>query len=943
MEIRPLPSPPNRTQGRARDLRKPRFSGLLGALLVASVACGDDDSVGPDAGGGFDDHTVGRVVDAAQFFELAQVSGTRAALKFIVTEFPSEATRDLRFMDSAFYTLHDEWYWFRLLNGEPIPGDTVAPYPGRFTSIAEIYGWAQGETTLPLDLQFVGDGRLYSPRFYRLSLSTPRSLGLGGMIHVAARTQPEPREEIWAFQVEFSDRLTHPDLVIFFEALEARLPADIARKLVFVTRSPWQETLAEEMRAQGLRYHDRVIRYEDLSVAGEVEVYNSGLTAGRVRFSEHGESLEQSAATDILVMGVIPDYLPPAAGLITSVPQTPLAHVNVLAKNRGIPNAYLGGAFDDLELSQLAYYRAPAIVEAKAPDTLRVVGIEESQYATWLSLRNKPFASLPPVPLEGAPESIDLSLHGLEDMDELRPLIGGKSAGFLALLSTDTVRAPHRPLALTIRPYVEHLIPMARALRLMLELPEFRAKPRVRYLFLEGQVRYDRRFTSADDRALRDAVLSGHPETTEIGQLLAQGGVAEVIEARALRPETKARLEATLAQHFSALDLRQGLRFRSSSTVEDIEGFNGAGLYDSNTGFFAPELQPDPNDHKKTLEWALKKTWASYWRFEAFEERQLENIDHLSGAMGVTVHPRFDDDKELANAVVTISRLPESSADELVLEVNVQVGPESVANPTAGILPEVDRVRRPRGQSSLVIERLRASTLVPAGNLILSDDELRAIFSDTEAVLAGWLAEKNRGLPGPWRVSTLTLDLELKKVAAGWPMYRSGEVAPEGLVLKQARPLEPGLRLVPDAVRAEAFPRDLLARASRVERRVCAAGDHALTVWTAFTDPLAEPDFGHAETPFVAGVYVAGPELSLEATHLDFGVQAVSPKSASALFELQLAGEGALRALSFREGVTLSVTTSSSTLERSAGVCDRTVELATPEDFLRSLLEARAR
>lgn len=940
MEIRALLDTSASTLPRARDLRNPRSSWVLIGLLAASAACGDGDATGPDAGGGFDDHTVGRV-DHAQFFELAQVSGGRAALKFVVSEFQSAEGRDLRFMDSSFYTLHDEWYWFRLLNGETIPGDAVTPYPGRFASIAEIYGWAQEQSILPLDLQFVGDGRLYSPRFYRIALTAPRQLGLGGMIHVAARTDPEPREEIWAFQVEFSDRISHPELVIFFELLEARLPADIAAKLVFVTRSPWQEALAQEMRAGQLRYHDRVIRYEDLSVAGEVEVYNPGLTAGRVRFSERGDDLEQSSSTDVLVMGVIPDYLPPAAGLITSAPQTPLAHVNVLAKNRGIPNAYLGGALDDLELSQLAYYRAPAIIEARTPDVLRVVGIEEAQYSTWLSLRTKPFTSLPPVPLDDAPELVDLSQHGLEDMDELRPLIGGKSAGFLALLAAESVRAPHRPLALTIRPYVEHLVPLARALRLMLELPEFRARPQVRYLFLEGQTRYDRRFGSAADRALRDAVLAGHPPTTEVGQLLAQGGVAAAIEARPLRPETKARLEAALTQHFSALDPRQGLRFRSSSTVEDIEGFNGAGLYDSNTGFFAPELQPDPSDHHKTLEWALKKTWASYWRFEAFEERVLENIDHLSGAMGVTVHPRFDDDKELANAVVTISRLPEASADELLLEVNVQAGPESVANPTGGILPEVDRVRLPRGAPELVIERVRASTLVPPGTLILSDEELRAIFADTASVLAGWLAEKNRGLPAPWRVSTLTLDLELKKVAAGWPQYRSGEVAPEGLVLKQARPLEPGLRLVPESVRDEPFPRDLLARASRVEKRVCAAGDHSLTVWTALTDRLAEPDFGYVEHPFVAAVYLDGPELTYAGHHLDFRVEAVSPRSASAPFDLQLAGAGALRALSLREGASLNVTTSSGALEREVSVCDRTVELATPEDYLRSLLEAR--
>ena len=47
------------------------------------------------------------------------------------------------------------------------------------------------------------------------------------------------------------------------------------------------------------------------------------------------------------------------------------------------------------------------------------------------------------------------------------------------------------------------------------------------------------------------------------------------------------------------------LRFRSSSSVEDIEGFNGAGLYTSYTGYLHPELLKDVKDHDATIERAL--------------------------------------------------------------------------------------------------------------------------------------------------------------------------------------------------------------------------------------------------------------------------------------------------------------------------------------------------
>jgi hypothetical protein len=80
--------------------------------------------------------------------------------------------------------------------------------------------------------------------------------------------------------------------------------------------------------------------------------------------------------------------------------------------------------------------------------------------------------------------------------------------------------------------------------------------------------------------------------------------------------------------------------------VEDVEGFNGAGLYTSYTGYLRPEAQADPDDRDNTIESAIQKAWASYWSFEAFEERRAEQIDHLSGAMGLVVHARFDDDLE---------------------------------------------------------------------------------------------------------------------------------------------------------------------------------------------------------------------------------------------------------------------------------------------------------
>ena len=78
--------------------------------------------------GVFNDHTVRRIEGYADFAALSSPSHGVASAKLVITSFRDAARRDLVFYDANFYTLHDEWYWFRLLNGQAIPGDDgVAP------------------------------------------------------------------------------------------------------------------------------------------------------------------------------------------------------------------------------------------------------------------------------------------------------------------------------------------------------------------------------------------------------------------------------------------------------------------------------------------------------------------------------------------------------------------------------------------------------------------------------------------------------------------------------------------------------------------------------------------------------------------------------------------------------------------------------------------------
>lgn len=820
---------------------------------------------------GFDDHSVPRVQTVAELMALSRSGvGGQTAMKFTIPEFDrAPDAPDLarvHLMDSNFYRLHDEWYFFRLLNGQRVPATDVQPVFGqRFETIEEIYRWARSRPNggLPLGLTLNTD-RLYSTDFYDLVLhGDPRRYGAGAIVRFPDPVAGQP--DHWLIELEYSDAVDPALIARFFERLIPVLPEEVGSRLEWVVRSPQQEAVAAQMTFEELPYHDRIVHFSDLVPPGTVGVYSEGITAGRLLYvGEGGAQLGDAKATDIIVTERVPDWLPPASALITSDPQTPLAHVNLLARNRGIPNASQAGIDDDAGLRQAARVRAHAIVIAQG-STLQVALISKEQYDEWVQQRTPEPISVPPIDVSRLDLVVNLdelvarlSTDGAlteADVDAWRPIIGGKSAGFLTLLATPGLTPPPDPLAITIRPYVEHLAPLQAMIAAAISDPAFEASARARWLTLEGPDDYTDLFASEADAAFADDFLAAHPAGTPLGDVLAAGGVRALIESTPIEPTTLTAIVDELERTYADYEDTAGVRFRSSSSVEDIEGFNGAGLYTSYTGYLHPEDLPDPDDRDNTIERALLRAWGSYWSFEAFGERSLAQIDHFSGAMGLTVHARFDDDLELNNGVATYTFMPGGEPDDAVVEINVQDGDVAVTNPDSEDveLPEVIRVVRRDGK--VTIERVSGSTLLADGEQVLDDDAVDELFEQVDAVAAVWRTRLNASLPVEQQVQTVVLDFEFKTMDDGWPQLVAGaEPYEQRLVLRQVRSLDPGLRAFSPAVRALPVPRDVLMRASLVEQVRCtAAGAPATERVEVHTDPMLLPDMGHTDAPFAAG------------------------------------------------------------------------------------------
>ncbi|HLT39303.1 MAG TPA: PEP/pyruvate-binding domain-containing protein [Enhygromyxa sp.] len=938
----------------------------LALLAWLLIACPASDPQWPEHDG-FDDHTLSRVDSVAHFHELAASNEVgSSALKFVITGFGDRRAQAIRFLDGRFYRYHDEWYWFRLINGAAVPGSRERPLSDQsLATVAEIVDWVRTRKgPPPYGMRFVDD-RLYSDYFYELAIHRERRvLGIGTLVHLPIRSGERPRDQLWGFELEYSDPVEEPDLDRFFAALTGALPPEIAGRLHFIARSPQQQQLVRRLRKREHPHAERLTSYAELAIPGEIEVYNPGLIAGRLRKLPDDPEAAAKLLTEgdpnvIWMLPAIPDELPPAAGLLTAVPQTPLAHVNLLARNRGIPNVYVGGLLDDPQLDQLARVHAPVVLLAEQGGTLVLEPISELDYGRWRGLIRSRRPTLTQVDAGALPYTIDLDAVALEHVSLLRTTAGGKAAGF-PILRAAGVEMPERPLAITIRPYVEHLAELRPAIADALRDEDFQDDGRIRYLLLEGREPFDQRFASKADQAWAERFVAAHPASKAasdpIAQLLARGGIKQAIRDRPLDPRAAEALHKALRAQFGHFAVSQGLRFRSSSTVEDVEGFSGAGLYDSNTGFLDAAAQPDKKARKHDVEWALKKTWASYWSWKAFEERRMSGIDHLAGNMAVVVHARFDDALELSNGVITLT-LDRSVGDQgttgafASMEIDVQLGALSVTNPPPGragkVLPEVVRVRQQSPGAAIEIERVASSTELPEGRArVLDDPPIEALLRDCIAIAERFLEVENRLLDPARARRRVTLDLEIRELAPGWPAYATGSPAPSRMVIKQVRSLDPGVPAGAERLLGLPIPRELLLFADRIEQRKCRAGRTQFDVVEIWTDPMASPDLGHGRVPFVARLrlqsrgLVGGPvELELDHRQLSAAAHPGMHEGGAWALRLGFAGAGAtFDSLEFAAGL-LHLRSGQQLLVSEPAQCNTETVFASSDGFLRGLLQ----
>jgi hypothetical protein len=417
------------------------------------------------------------------------------------------------------------------------------------------------------------------------------------------------------------------------------------------------------------------VSQSDIAKNQEYLALNTGEAVGRIHIIDKLDDTVEIGDNEIVVLKELPLSLPPVRGIIVAKPSTPLSHINILAKGWGIPNVYIKDA-DKL-------FREYDTFVYKLDASLTKYDLTKASLDDIKAKFVSPDQQIPPVNLNVR------KIAGLREMRKKDSVVyGSKSANLGEMLNA-------KMLGFTV--------------------PDGFAIP----FYWYDRFMKENGFDKEIENFINDNDFVHNPRVRR-----------ERLEAFRKKIQSGAfddELKKQIVQKWKTQLGGRSVFVRSSSNSEDLPNFSGAGLYSS---------VANVKKEDELIE-AVKKVWASLWKFEAYEARVRNYVSqtdvYMSAMVQLSVNMQkggvmiskdpFDDENKNAVYISTVcghnSKIPDNNgipeqvlfnpkSDSVILMTISQQQNSLVFDDEGGLVEKTDQCADPQSKRILTDLQTRA-------------------------------------------------------------------------------------------------------------------------------------------------------------------------------------------------------------------------------------------
>lgn len=324
------------------------------------------------------------------------------------------------------------------------------------------------------------------------------------------------------------------------------------------------------------------VTQDDLNKNQEYLALNTGTAIGRVHIIEKLDDTVEIGDNEIIILKELPLGLPPVRGIIVAKPSTPLSHINILAKGWNIPNIYIKDA--------------------------------DKLFKEWDGKWIKLDASL---------TKYEFKFADKEVLDSDKTILPREAPANLTVKKLTGLREMRKKDSIAFGSKSANLGEM-----LFAKLPGFTVPDGFTVPFYwYDKFMKDNGFDKIIEEYLDENDFIHNPrhrrQKLEELRTKIQGGAFDEALKKQILQKWKTQLGG------------RSVFVRSSSNSEDLPNFSGAGLYSS---------VPNVKKEAEIIE-AVKKVWASLWKFEAYEARMRNYVDQQSVYMSALIQLSINMDK----------------------------------------------------------------------------------------------------------------------------------------------------------------------------------------------------------------------------------------------------------------------------------------------------------